>query len=100
MASQEGLSFTELLECGLVAGQPRNWGTISCRSKRFSHSPYCPDWIMSPPSIMSNEYCGLFVWRYGGRWLEMTAHLHLVPSLRLMEPYHHSLIRVDDVVHN
>jgi hypothetical protein len=34
------------------------------RDKIFTSSQKHPDWICGPPSLLSNGYCGLFLWGY------------------------------------
>jgi hypothetical protein len=48
-----------------------------------------PDWLWGSPSLLSNGYPGLFGQWWSGRDIKPTTHLHLVPTLRMVELYLH-----------
>jgi hypothetical protein len=60
---------------------------IGCSSPgrvwEFFSSPLRPDRLWDPPSLLANEYQGLFSWGYSDRGVILTTHLHLVPRSRM-----------------
>jgi hypothetical protein len=79
-----GSSVGIAMGCGL--GGP---GSIPCRRKRFFSTPKCPDRLLGPYSLLSNEYRGPFPRAYSGRSIKLTTHLHPVPRWRIVERYLH-----------
>jgi hypothetical protein len=57
-------------------------GSSPGRGWEFFSSPPRPDRLWSPSSLLSNGY-QLFPWRYNGRGVKLTTHLHLVPRSKL-----------------
>jgi hypothetical protein len=49
---------------------------------RIFSSPYRPDRLWNPPSLLSNGYWGLFLQELSGRGVNLTTHLQLVPRSR------------------
>jgi hypothetical protein len=66
----------------------------------FFCTPQRSEWLWGPFSLVPNGYRGFFPQGDGGRDVNLTAHLHLVPRLRTVELYLHSLIRLHGVVLN
>jgi hypothetical protein len=64
----------------------------------FSCVPLRSERLWGPPSLLSNEYEGLFPWGESDRGLKLTAHLHLVPRSKCVELYLHSPIRLHGLV--
>jgi hypothetical protein len=59
------------------------------RVKIFT-SPYQPDWLWGPVSLLSNGYCGIFPQGQRSRGLKLTTHLHQVlrsRELGSMQPF-------------
>jgi hypothetical protein len=75
--------------------QDRSWGSIPGRAKRFFTSPYTSHWISDPPSLLSDGLRD-----YGGRFLKLNSHFHLVSSSKIVELYLHSSIRLHGVALN
>jgi hypothetical protein len=88
---------------GIVTG----YGLANCvvgvpflAEARFFCIPQCPDRLWDPPSLLSNEYQGLFPGWYSGWGVKLATHLHLVPRSRIVELYLHSPICLHDIVLN
>jgi hypothetical protein len=60
----------------LLAGYPRNCGSIHVSSKRVFSSPKLPDRLCRLPSFPSNGHWGI---------VKLTTHLHLMSGLRKIE---------------
>jgi hypothetical protein len=63
-------------------------------------TPQRADRMWDPPSLLSNGYWGLFTQGSSGQGNQLTTHLHLVSSSRMMELYLCSPIRLHGVVLN
>jgi hypothetical protein len=81
----------------LWAEQP---GSIFGMDKRFFSSPQHPDWLWSPPSLLSNGYWGLYPQEESSRGVKLTTNLHLVLRSRMVEVNLHSLICLHGIVLN
>jgi hypothetical protein len=79
----------------LRAEWPSSRGSISCRCKRFFHSPQRRGRVWGPPSLLYNRYRGL-----RGRGVKLTTYPHLVSRLRTVELYLHYSKRLHDVAYN
>jgi hypothetical protein len=59
-----------------------------------------PDRLWGPPSLLYNEYCGLFRQSLSGRYMKLTTDHHLVLRPRMRDLCFHSPIRLYGVVFN
>jgi hypothetical protein len=82
----------------LRTGRPRNRGFIPARGKKLS--PQRPDRTWGPHLLICTGYRGLFPWGLSGWGVKLTTHLHLVPRLRMVSTFFHSLIRLYGVMLN
>jgi hypothetical protein len=64
----------------LLAGRPRSLGSIADRIKEFSYSPWRPDRLWGPPSLLFN---GIVVISLGVKQRGLATQLSLVPRIRL-----------------
>jgi hypothetical protein len=64
---------------GLRTGRSGFYGSISGWGWEFFSTPPRPDRRWGPPSLLSNEYQGLFPSGQSGRGAKLTTHLHPVP---------------------
>jgi hypothetical protein len=71
--------IAQLYNTGIWAGQLGFYSLIPGRGWEFFPLPLRPEWFWAPPSLLSNEYEGLFPWGQSDRGVKLTTHLHLVP---------------------
>jgi hypothetical protein len=87
-----------MVRVGIVMGYGLGGrGSIPGRDNRFFSTPQHP---APAPSLLSNGYRRLYPWGVKRPGVELTTHLHLVPSSRIVELYLHSPIRLDGTVLN
>jgi len=60
---------------GIGIGRRRIRCSTSDKCSKFSSSPQCPQWLWTPPSILSNEFWGLFSWGLSDRGVKLTPYL-------------------------
>jgi hypothetical protein len=71
-----------------------NRGSIAVRDARFFSTLCCPGRLRGQPSLLSKRYRLIFRGCKADLAVELTTHLHLMPTSRMVELYFHSLIRV------
>jgi hypothetical protein len=69
-----------------------DWVLTLWRGKRFFSTPQRPDWLCSPPSLLSGGFQRLYPLGSSGRDVKPNTQLHLVPRLRMVKLYFHSPI--------
>jgi hypothetical protein len=87
-------SVSIVMGCGL-----ESWGSIPGKGRRFFSSPLCPHHLGAHPDsypVGTRDFSpGI-----GGRGVEVTTDLHLLPRSRMVEPYPHSPVCLNSMVLN
>lgn len=56
---------------------------ISCRDGNYSLSKPCPNQLIGKPSLLSNEYLGIYPSEQKGQSMKLATQLHLLPRSRM-----------------